>query len=267
MRALPRAANPARLKSRALSVHSQYQSPGKQAMAMTIESVSVVDAVERHLKQLIANGTLQPGHQLPSERELQSQLGVSRLPLREALARLQALGLIRIRHGKGAFVERTASPSALSDVLIALFPHQDQTRLRDLVEARGLVESEVSALASQKATMAQLNALEKNLQDNAGAVNEPEEFADLDYSFHHELATIAGNSFLLLMHEALGPHIRSFLLTYARTREDRQKAHQRNLALLTAIRSGDPKVASQMARDHLQPCLKSVVSAVPPPPG
>lgn len=224
-----------------------------------IESVSVVDAIERRIKELIANGTLKPGQQLPSERNLQAQLGVSRLPLREALARLQALGLIRIRHGKGAFVEENVSKTALSDVLITFFPHSNADKLRDLVEARGLLEGEISALASQKATEDNLNELEAMLSSNLESVMDPERFADLDYSFHHQIATIAGNTFLLLMHEALGPHIRSFINAYAHTEDDRRLAHQRNLALLEAIKSRDPKKASQMARDHLVPCLKSMV--------
>jgi DNA-binding FadR family transcriptional regulator len=224
-----------------------------------IESVSVVDAIERRIKELIANGTLKPGQQLPSERNLQAQLGVSRLPLREALARLQALGLIRIRHGKGAFVEENVSKTALSDVLITFFPHSNADKLRDLVEARGLLEGEISALASQKATEDNLNELEAMLSSNLESVMDPERFADLDYSFHHQIATIAGNTFLLLMHEALGPHIRSFINAYAHTEDDRRLAHQRNLALLEAIKSRDPKTASRMARDHLVPCLKSMM--------
>ena len=116
----------------------------------SIKSVSIVDAIEGHLKTMIVNGELKPGQKLPSERELQDSLGVSRLPLREALARLQALGLIQIRHGKGSHVVETVSKTALSDVLIAFFPHQNSDRLRELVEARGLVESELSALASKR---------------------------------------------------------------------------------------------------------------------
>lgn len=223
-----------------------------------IESVSVVDAIERRIKELIASGVLKPGQQLPSERELQAQLGVSRLPLREALARLQALGLIRIRHGKGAFVEENVSRSALSDVLITFFPHSNSDRLRDLVEARGLLEGEISALASQKATAADLAELESVLSKNLEAVLDPDRFAELDYSFHHQIATIANNSFLLLMHEALGPHIRSFINAYAHTEADRRRAHERNFDLLEAIKSRNPKTAAKMARAHLQPCLKSM---------
>ncbi len=228
-------------------------------MSTLIKSVSVVDAIEIRIKQMVSNGMLKPGEQLPSERELQAELGVSRLPLREALARLQALGLIRIRHGKGAFVERNVSRTAMSDVLITFFPHQSADRLRDLVEARGLLESEFSALASQRATVQELAGLEELLRSEPEAVKSAEAFADLDYTFHHQIATLAGNSFLLLMHEALGPHIRSFLLAYASTEDDRCRAQERNLALLEAIKSKKPKVAAEMARDHLKPCLKSMM--------
>jgi len=224
-----------------------------------IESISVVDAIERRIKELIAGGTLKPGQQLPSERQLQTQLGVSRLPLREALARLQALGLIRIRHGKGAFVEENVSRSALSDVLITFFPHSSTDKLRDLVEARGLLEGEISALASQKATPENLANLESMLATNLESVADPKRFAELDYSFHHQIATIADNSFLLLMHEALGPHIRSFINEYAHTEDDRRLAHMRNLELLDAIKSRNPKTAAKMAREHLVPCLKSMM--------
>ncbi|MBM3854858.1 MAG: FadR family transcriptional regulator, partial [Verrucomicrobia bacterium] len=227
-------------------------------MSSAIQSISVVDAIERCLKQKIANGLLTPGQQLPSERELQAELGVSRLPLREALARLQALGLIRIRHGKGAFVERGVSSSAMADVLIAYFPHHDERRLRDLVEARGLLESELSALASERASPGELAELENLLHSHAAAVRGPGTFADLDYAFHHQIAQVAGNSFLLLMHEALGPHIRSFLQSYAQSEADRRKAHDRNLSLLEAIKSRQPKLAAETARNHLKPCLASM---------
>ena len=231
-------------------------------MNMLIESVSVVDAIEERIKEMIASGTLKPGQQLPSERNLQAQLGVSRLPLREALARLQALGLIRIRHGKGAFVEESVSPTALSDVLITFFPHSSTDKLRDLVEARSLLEGEISALASQKATDENLGELEAFMTSSADAAIDPEKFADLDYSFHHQLATLAGNSFLLLMHEALGPHIRSFLKAYAVTEADRIKAHERNLALLGSVKSRDAMTAAKTAREHLVPCLKSMTRII-----
>jgi GntR family transcriptional repressor for pyruvate dehydrogenase complex len=121
-------------------------------LSTAITLVSVVDAIEARIKEMIMSGKSKPGDQLPSERVLQSQLGVSRLPLREALARLQALGLISIRHGKGAYVEKSVSRAALSAVLIPFYPNQSPSGLRELVEARGFLESELTALATIKAT-------------------------------------------------------------------------------------------------------------------
>src|SRR5215467_15366226 len=65
---------------------------------------SVVDAVADRLRGEILAGRLRPGTRLPSERELSLALGVNRLTLRAALARLEALGLVSTRHGSGTEV-------------------------------------------------------------------------------------------------------------------------------------------------------------------
>ena len=76
----------------------------------------MAEAVFRHLKDRIRNGELQPGDSLPSERELQAELGVSRISLREGLARLSALGLVEVSHGKGTIVSRAVSLQSVEDV-------------------------------------------------------------------------------------------------------------------------------------------------------
>src|SRR5450631_1889322 len=65
---------------------------------------SVVDAVADRLRGEILAGRLAPGVRLPSERELSLALGVNRLTLRAALARLEAMGLVTTRHGSGTEV-------------------------------------------------------------------------------------------------------------------------------------------------------------------
>src|SRR3954469_25412723 len=65
---------------------------------------SVVDAVSDRLRHEILAGRIAPGSRLPSERELSLALGVSRLTLRAALARLEAMGLVSTRHGSGTEV-------------------------------------------------------------------------------------------------------------------------------------------------------------------
>src|SRR5499425_383596 len=65
---------------------------------------SVVDAVADRLRGEILAGRIAPGSRLPSERELSLALGVNRLTLRAALARLEAMGLVSTRHGSGTEV-------------------------------------------------------------------------------------------------------------------------------------------------------------------
>jgi DNA-binding FadR family transcriptional regulator len=65
---------------------------------------SAVDAAERAIRQAVLSGQLEPGGRLPPERQLAAELGLSRLTLRAALARLAAAGLISARQGSGYLV-------------------------------------------------------------------------------------------------------------------------------------------------------------------
>jgi DNA-binding FadR family transcriptional regulator len=69
-----------------------------------VRPLALKERVIRQLTKLIEGGVLEPGDQLPSERELSEELQVSRGTVREAVQFLQALGLVEIRHGTGTFV-------------------------------------------------------------------------------------------------------------------------------------------------------------------
>ncbi len=58
------------------------------------------------IRQYVVREKLRPGDPLPSERQMQQQLGISRAPVREALRVLQSVGMIEARQGKGLFVKR-----------------------------------------------------------------------------------------------------------------------------------------------------------------
>jgi DNA-binding GntR family transcriptional regulator len=62
------------------------------------------------------------------------------------------------------------------------------------------------------------------------------------------------------MHEAIAPHIQSFLVAFAQVDTDRAAAINRNRQLANAIAAGNPKVAAQLAREHLVPCLKTLTT-------
>ena len=186
------------------------------------------------------------------------EYSVSRLTLREALARLSALGIIEVKHGKGAFVKNTISVDALDNVLLPLFPSRDLNRMKDLVEARSLIESEIAAKAAAKRTDKQLSSLQQLFALDVKTVNSPEEYAERDFQFHLAVAKIADNQFLLVMYQALYNQIRTFLVQYAKSITDRQAAMERHRPILQAIIKQDIEEARSSARLHAGICASYV---------
>ncbi len=228
-----------------------------------LHKVTATEAIVESLKERIRSGEFGPGDQLPSEQYMLREYGVSRLTLREALARLAALGIIRVHHGKGAFVAEGISSSALDNVLIPLFPHFDVSMMHDLVEARNLIESEVAARVAEIRTEEDVKILTGLLEYDEGVLNDPQLFAERDYDFHMALVTISGNQFYIVMFRALYQQIRSFLVHYARSIEDRREAMDRHRPILEAIINQDVEKARMLAKDHAGICASFIKKFVP----
>jgi GntR family transcriptional regulator, transcriptional repressor for pyruvate dehydrogenase complex len=227
-------------------------------MSIPLLRVTATKAIVESLKERIRNGEFGPGDQLPSEQVMLQEYSVSRLTLREALARLAALGIIHVRHGKGAFVTKSISVSALDNVLIPLFPNHDFNRMNDLVEARNLIESEVAAKVSKTRTADQIALLEELLKYDENILGDPELFARRDYDFHFALVEISGNQFFIAMYQALFRHIQAFLIRYARSIEDRAEALERHRPILKAIIDKDVELARKLAREHATICASFI---------
>ncbi len=223
-------------------------------MAVKLERDTTATAIVKHFRKLIESGELVAGDKLPSERQLQAELGISRMALREGLARMSALGMIEIIHGKGAFVTVDHDSSALSNVLVPFFSSNDPASIRELAEARALIEGETAALAATRRTDADIKALRAMLERGEATIKDPDVLASMDYTFHSEVARIAGNAFLVVMLEALSTHVRTFLADYARTSSEGLAVIKRHYPILAAIENRDPDEARKQARDHIALC-------------
>src|SRR3954463_12471970 len=100
--------------------------------------------------QLIAEGTLAPGSRLPAEREMASNLNVSRGSLRQVLKMLEIMGVVSQRVGDGTYLN-AAAPSILSEPMEFLIL-LDGISFEELMEARLIVEPELAARAAARAT-------------------------------------------------------------------------------------------------------------------
>jgi GntR family transcriptional repressor for pyruvate dehydrogenase complex len=218
----------------------------------TVRRTSTAEAIVQHLLTKIRRGEFGPGDRLPSERQLQIELGVGRLSLREALARLSALGVIRVDHGKGAFVQKNINGETIVNAFIPSFPDLNEKRLLDLVDARSLIEGELAAIVAEHRTNEDITRLNAILESGGQKIERYEELAELDYSFHREIARIADNQFLTVVVGALADHTRSFLLHfYIRTGREHSSVIKRHQPIIEAIVDRDPQRARECSRKHI----------------
>jgi GntR family transcriptional repressor for pyruvate dehydrogenase complex len=149
---------------------------------------SVVDAVADRLRGEILAGRLVAGAKIPSERELSFALGVNRLTLRAALARLEALGLITTRHGSGTVVadwRERAGLDALASLIGSLTPIDPMWRelITSLMEVRRILAAEAVGLASERRSKKDLEMMAARAAEQKDRTADAVAFARGDVAF------------------------------------------------------------------------------------
>lgn len=171
----------------------------------------VASSIARRLHAQILSGTLQPGARLPTIPDLARQFDVSVAGVREALAALDGVGLIEIRHGHGTFVrERPPLEPALAGWLGF---GSDKDEMDGLVEARSLIELHLSELAAQRATPEEGEALWAAVDAMDAAKDDPQAFLEADAAFHLLVARAAHSPVLHRIVAALGTVLRQQIST------------------------------------------------------
>jgi GntR family transcriptional regulator, sialic acid-inducible nan operon repressor len=163
------------------------------------------DAVLERLLYMIETGAVQPGDQLPSERELMSRYRVGRPAVREALQTLKNMGLIEIHHGERARLNDISAHSLL--VLIDrsarhLLKTCPQT-LESLNEARLFFEIGMVRLAVKRGTAEDVRRLEERMAELRSSVGDRDAFVKADMAFHNTLASFARNPLFEALSEFL----------------------------------------------------------------
>ena len=129
-------------------------------MLHAIKKTRIHEEVVTQIHDLIREGRLKAGDQLPSERELSETFKVSRTSVREALRALETKGLIISRTGMGNFVADLPIESLIAPLAKLLI--EEKTALADIFELRKLIEPHIAALAAERATQDRHRANEKN---------------------------------------------------------------------------------------------------------
>ena len=211
--------------------------------------------IATQIRSLIESNRLEAGSRLPTERELAESFGVSRATVRQAEAQLQALGVVEIRTGSGAYVigHAAASDQALPEM----------TAL-ELTEARSLLESEAAALAAVHITDAEIAELEECIEVmNSALPNDEKAADDADRDFHIIIATASRNAVILhtvRMFWQIRNEVESVKRVYrAVCLEDTGPRGKEHSDILSALKQRDPMQSRVAMRAHFFRLLESML--------
>jgi DNA-binding GntR family transcriptional regulator len=198
------------------------------------ERASLSRVVSEQIRGRILDGSLKPGERLVEDR-LSAELGVSRVPVREALRGLSVEGLVTLLPRRGATV-------------VEITPET----VAELVEVRALLEGLNAKLAAQRHDPEIVGQLEDTLArgDRAAKAGTAEELARLNAEFHERLAVASRNSVLSEVMRGLRERtsIAFALNGPARAREDWDE----HAGVLAAVIAGDSELAALLATRHVQ---------------
>lgn len=223
-------------------------------MAKGIKRISTSEAVVNHFRDLLQKGDLKPGDALPSERTLIEELGISRFSLREGLARLNALGIIKVLPGKGSIVCRDVDPSILNDVFLPLLSNPKSKYFQDMIEARTVLEKAMFSKAAEVRTNKDIETLQSIVEETHQYFDDVDRFAELDYRFHQEVARIAGNEVLTAMQEMLHTSIEDFIVKTVEELPIRRKAEESHQKLFECIKNKYTQQVVSVIEEHIQSC-------------
>jgi GntR family transcriptional regulator, transcriptional repressor for pyruvate dehydrogenase complex len=213
----------------------------------------LTDQTAAALREYIVANQLAPGTRLPAEPSLAASLGVSRNVLRQAVASLEALGMLRVTQGSGTYVADLADTEVFQQ--IATWIGSDTLTEQDYFEVRAIWERGIYELViarAEDADIDRLDALARAIVETTDA----EEAETRHEEFHQSLLRITDNQFLVTVGTILHRFFWEFGYRHAVIRkppEDRVlDSHRRIVELL---RTRDPANIDKMIAVHLSPQL------------
>ena len=204
------------------------------------------------IMDLIARGEVSYDDDFYTEQELMNMLGVSRPTLREALRVLEFLGVAAVTPHKGISIRRPSDQGGYLPLLYILT--FEKTSGRELFELRQALQLEMTALAAQRRTQEDLEALDRRIAAMEQARDaDAEEFSRLDYDFHQQIIAASGNRLVAKLMDTIAPMIRDQLTAHIRN----ESMDHRNLTLsyhrriVACIAASDAQAARMAMYDHL----------------
>jgi GntR family transcriptional repressor for pyruvate dehydrogenase complex len=200
-----------------------------------IKRTRIPDEIANRLRAMIVDGSFTKEEPLPSERVMAKRLRVSRSSVRDAIRRLEVIGLLETRHGQGTFLHELSVDNVVTPMASVLT--FNRARQGDLMDARRAFEPAVARMAATRATDEELDAIDRILEEQRRKVKASEPTIGEDTAFHAALAQATHNPVIVGVMETLND-----LLV-----ESRQRSLERRGRSLQSLR-GHEAVAEALRR-------------------
>ena len=210
----------------------------------------LVESLTQQISDLIRRQQMQPGDRLPTVRALAEQFQVAVPTLREAIRRLEAFGVVDVRHGAGIFV-RVSEPR----FLVAGIGGRtvNEKTLLDLLQTRLLFEPYCAEQASRNQNVEELAQLATHLDRAERYLNGNDRLLqEMNMAFHVGVAKCSGNVVLAQVMESLADLYSSEQAAMLTLGGDaRIRDYHEHRAILAVIEAGNPAHAREQMQQHL----------------
>jgi GntR family transcriptional regulator, transcriptional repressor for pyruvate dehydrogenase complex len=221
-------------------------------MLKPIEKHRVAEEIAGQLRDLILTGAYATGDKLPPERNLAKELGVNRSSIREALKKLEHLGLVKTRQGDGTRVQDFMQTGGMDLVshLVPLAQADGAGILRDVLEFRRIYGREVARLAALRCDAADLERL-RLLADAADEAGGPEEVMRLDFEFYVALTQASKNRVFGLLINTTRQAVLNYASFFVHFNVSTEAVRRHHRALIKALAKHDEETAIRIADTYL----------------
>ncbi|MGQ9616950.1 MAG: FadR/GntR family transcriptional regulator [Spirochaetota bacterium] len=223
----------------------------KERMLPNIKSPNLKTQVYELLLNMIVDGKYKDNDMLPPERVLCEELGVSRTVVREAVKSLETRGILTVLHGKGIKVNPSTSHDVSNAFMLFLRRQNKEVSLKDLLEVRYSIETEIAKYAAQKAQPGDIEKLEDILGRMKLVIDKMADFVDIDLEYHLQLAYTSRNIVFITIIEALVIPLRKSREETV-SPEDNVQSFEEHLAIFNAIKDRDMEGARSNMVRHLR---------------
>jgi len=210
---------------------------------------SLVDRLVDQIRSSINAGNYSLGERLPTIMDMARRFGVGHPTVREALKKLEAIGIVEIRHGSGVYVTRT------QDVLMLASDYSGKVTkklLLDLIQARSPIEVQSVALATKVGRAEDFAEMKRLLAEAGENLDNDAVLNSVNMAFHRQIAKASGNTVIAqlldVMQDLFADEQRLILGIFG----SRKRDHEEHLAIFAALEKRNEKLATERMRQHLE---------------